>query len=150
MVTFALPTIQRDFDTTVQGLEWTVNAYTLSFGVLLLTGAALGDRFGRQRVFVIGVAIFTIASIICALAPDIETLIAARALQGLGGAIILPLTLTILSAAFPDERRGLALGIWSGIAGVAVAIGPVVGGALTSGICGSGSSGSTCRSESPR
>ena len=134
VVTFALPTIQRDFNTTVQGLEWTVNAYTLSFAVLLMTGAALGDRFGRKRVFMIGLAVFTFASALCALAPNIDALIAARVLQGFGGAIITPLVLTITSGAFPDEKRGLALGISAAVAGVAIALGPVVGGALVTGI----------------
>jgi EmrB/QacA subfamily drug resistance transporter len=134
IVTNALPTIQRDFDATVQGLEWTVNAYTLTFAVLLLTGAALGDRYGRRRMFAVGLAIFTVASAGAAMSTDIATLDAARAVQGLGGAIVLPLTLTILSEAFPGERRGLALGIWSGISGIAVALGPVVGGAIVTGI----------------
>jgi EmrB/QacA subfamily drug resistance transporter len=134
IVTNALPTIRRDFDATVQGLEWTVNAYTLTFAVLLLTGAALGDRYGRRRMFAIGLAIFTIASAGAAMSTDIVTLDIARAVQGFGGAIVLPLTLTILSEAFPAERRGLALGLWSGISGIAVALGPVVGGAIVTGI----------------
>ena len=134
VVTFALPTLQEQFDTSVQRLEWTVNAYTLSFAVLLLTGAALGDRFGRRRVLGVGITIFTLASVVCALAPSAETLIAARAVQGMGGAIIMPLTLTILSAAFPAQQKGLAVGVWSAIAGIAIALGPVVGGALVSGI----------------
>jgi EmrB/QacA subfamily drug resistance transporter len=134
VVTNALPTIQRDFNTTIQGLEWTVNAYTLTFAVLLLTGAALGDRYGRRLMFVIGLVIFTAASAGAALSTNIETLDATRALQGLGGAIVTPLTLTILSDAFPRERRGMALGIWSGISGIAVALGPVTGGAIVTGI----------------
>jgi EmrB/QacA subfamily drug resistance transporter len=134
IVTNALPTIQREFNATVQGLEWTVNAYTLTFAVLLLTGAALGDRYGRRRMFAVGLAIFTLASAACAMSTDIVTLDAARAVQGLGGALVLPLTLTILSDAFPKERRGLALGLWSGISGIAVALGPVVGGAIVTGI----------------
>ena len=117
-----------------QRLEWTVNAYTLTFAVLLLTGAALGDRFGRRRMFAIGLGIFTAASALAALAPSIEALDAARALQGVGGAIVTPLTLTILSAAVPAERRGLALGAWGGIGGLAVAFGPLVGGAVVYGI----------------
>jgi EmrB/QacA subfamily drug resistance transporter len=111
-----------------------VNAYTLSFAVLLLTGAALGDRFGRRLVFSIGIGIFTLASAAAALAPTIGALDAARAVQGLGGAIVMPLTLTILSSAVPAERRGLALGAWGGISGLAVAFGPVVGGAVVNGI----------------
>ena len=111
-----------------------MNAYTLTFAVFLLTGAALGDRFGRRRMFAIGLGIFTLASAAAALAPSIGTLDAARAVQGLGGAIVMPLTLTILSAAVPPARRGLALGAWGGISGLAVAIGPLVGGAVVSGI----------------
>ena len=134
VVTTALPVIRRDLHSGLSGLEWTVNAYTLTFAVLLLTGAALGDRFGRRRLFVLGLAIFTAASAGAALAPSIGALDAARAIQGLGGAIVLPLTLTILSSAVPAERRGLALGAWGGISGLAVAIGPLVGGAVVSGI----------------
>src|SRR6478736_5089017 len=109
VVTTALPVIRHDLNATLSGLEWTVNAYTLTFAVLLLPGAALGDRFGRRRMFVLGLGIFTLASAAAALAPSIEFLIAARALQGLGGAIVTPLTLTILSAAVSAERRGLVL-----------------------------------------
>src|SRR3954452_8947737 len=130
VVTTALPVIRHDLNATLQGLEWTVNAYTLTFAVLLLTGAALGDRFGRRRLFVIGMAIFTGASAAAALAPSVDALIAARAVQGVGGAIVTPLPLTILSAAVPKEKRGIALGAWGGIAGLAVALGPVVGGAI--------------------
>ena len=134
VVTTALPVIRVDLHAGISGLEWTVNAYTLSFAVLLLTGAALGDRFGRRLMFSIGIAIFTLASAAAALAPTIGALDAARAVQGLGGAIVMPLTLTILSAAVPAERRGLALGAWGGISGLAVAFGPVVGGAVVNGI----------------
>src|SRR5262245_60194720 len=134
VVTTALPVIREDLHAGISGLEWTVNAYTLTFAVLLLTGAALGDRFGRRRMFAIGIGIFTLASALAALAPSIGALDAARALQGLGGAMVLPLTLTILSAAVPAERRGLALGAWGGISGLAVAFGPLVGGAVVSGI----------------
>jgi EmrB/QacA subfamily drug resistance transporter len=134
VVTTALPVIHRDLNASLSGLEWTVNAYTLTFAVFLITGAALGDRFGRRRMFVIGLAIFTAGSAAAALAPSIEALIAARAIQGFGGAIVTPLTLTILSAAVPAERRGLALGAWGGISGLAVAIGPLVGGAVVEGI----------------
>src|SRR5438034_11585642 len=134
VVTTALPVIRHDLHAGLSGLEWTVNAYTLTFAVLLITGAALGDRFGRRRLFVIGLGIFTLASAAAALAPSAEALIVARAAQGIGGAIVTPLTLTILSAAFPAEKRGLALGAWGGISGLAVAIGPLVGGAVTEGI----------------
>src|SRR5919205_1129748 len=112
VVSTALPVIRKDLGASIEDLEWTVNAYTLTFAVLLLTGAALGDRFGRRRLFTIGMAIFTFASAAAALAPSAQALIAARAAQGVGGAILTPLTLTILSAAVPAERRGAALGIW--------------------------------------
>src|SRR3954468_8392280 len=134
VVTTALPVIRQDLHASLSGLEWTVNAYTLTFAVLLLTGAALGDRFGRRRVFSIGLAIFTLASAAAALAPTIGALDAARAVQGLGGAIVMPLTLTILSAAVPEARRGVFLGAWGGISGLAVAFGPLVGGAVVDGI----------------
>ncbi len=134
VVTTALPVIRTDLGAGIEGLEWTVNAYTLTFAVLLLTGAALGDRFGRRRMFAIGLALFTAASAAAALAPSIGALVAARAAQGVGGAIVTPLTLTILSAAVPAEKRGVALGAWGGIGGLAVALGPLVGGAVVSGL----------------
>ena len=134
VVSTALPVIRVDLGASLEQLEWTVNAYTLTFAVFLLTGAALGDRFGRKRMFMIGVALFTGASAAAALAPSADWLIAARAVQGMGGAIVTPLTLTILSAAVSRERRGAALGAWSGIAGLAVAMGPLVGGAVVEGI----------------
>jgi EmrB/QacA subfamily drug resistance transporter len=134
VVSTALPVIRTDLGASLEELEWTVNAYTLTFAVLLLTGAALGDRFGRRRMFAIGLTIFTAASAAAALAPSMDALILARAIQGVGGAIVTPLTLTILSDAFPKEKRGLALGAWSGIAGLAVASGPLVGGAVVDGI----------------
>ena len=134
VVSTALPVIRTDLGASIQQLEWTVNAYTLTFAVLLLTGAALGDRFGRRLLFVIGLAIFTAASAGAALAPSADWLIAARAVQGIGGAIVTPLTLTILSEAVPRERRGVALGAWSGVAGLAVAAGPLVGGAVVEGM----------------
>jgi EmrB/QacA subfamily drug resistance transporter len=134
VVTTALPVIRADLGASIEDLEWTVNAFTLSFAVFLLTGAALGDRFGRRRLFVIGLGIFTAASVAAALAPSVEALIVARAAQGLGGAIVTPLTLTILSAAVPADKRGVALGAWGGIGGLAVASGPLVGGAVVEGI----------------
>src|SRR5262245_4835422 len=134
VVTTALPVIREDLHAGLGGLEWTVNAYTLTFAVLLLTGAALGDRFGRRRVFSIGLGIFTLASAAAAVAPTIGALDAARAVQGVGGAIVMPLTLTILSAGVPEERRGGFLGAWGGISGLAVAFGPLVGGAVVDGI----------------
>src|SRR4051794_23433042 len=134
VVTTALPVIRKDLHASIESLEWTVNAYTLTFAVLLLTGAALGDRFGRRRMLAVGLAIFTVSSAAAALAPSAGVLIAARAAQGVGGAIITPLTLTILSAGVPANRRGAFIGAWSGIAGLAVAFGPLVGGAVVSGI----------------
>jgi len=134
VVTTAIPVIRKDLHAGISGLEWTVNAYTLTFAVLLLTGAALGDRFGRRRLFAIGIVIFTAASAAAALAPTIGVLDAARAVQGLGGAIVMPLTLTILSAGVPEERRGVFLGAWGGISGLAVAFGPLVGAAVVDGI----------------
>src|SRR5690349_23500079 len=125
VVSNALTSIREDLGASLEALEWTVNAYTLAFAVFLLTGAALGDRYGRRRVFVAGLAIFTGASAAAALAPGAGALIAARAVQGLGAAIIAPLSLTLLSAATAPERRGLALGLWSGISGLGVALGPL-------------------------
>jgi EmrB/QacA subfamily drug resistance transporter len=134
VVSIALPTIHRDLHASIQSLEWTVNAYVLSYAVLLLTGAALGDRFGRKRMFIVGMTIFTAASAGAALAPTTGLLVAARALQGSGAAVVTPLTLTLLAEAFPKEKRGMAIGIWSGISGIAVAIGPLIGGAVVQGI----------------
>lgn len=134
VVTTALPVIKADLGASLAQLEWTVNAYTLTFAVLLLTGAALGDRFGRQRMFIIGLSVFTIGSSAAALAPTGDGLVIARAIQGLGAAFVMPLTLTLLSAAVPADRRGLALGAWGGISGLAIALGPLVGGAIVEGL----------------
>ncbi len=130
VVNVALPSIHHDLGASIQALEWTVNAYVLSYAVFLLTGAALGDRFGRKRMFTAGIALFTLASAGAAVAPTSGLLIAARAVQGLGAAIVTPLTLTLLADAFPPQKRGIALGVWSGISGIAVALGPLVGGAV--------------------
>ena len=134
VVGVALHSIRIELGGSIEGLEWIVNAYTLAFAVLLLAGAALGDRFGRKRMFIVGVGIFTAASALAALSPSTDALIAARALQGLGAAIVTPLTLTLISDAFPPERRAAALGIWGGITGLGVALGPFVGGAVVEGI----------------
>ena len=133
VVSTALPVIRDHLHAGLSGLEWTVNAYTLTFAVLLLSAAAVGERFGRRRIFVLGIAVFTGASALAALAPSIGVLVMARAVQGAGGAMIMPLSLTLLSAAVPPERRNVALGIWGAIGGAAVALGPLVGGAVTSG-----------------
>ncbi|WP_155058666.1 MFS transporter [Streptomyces blattellae] len=131
VVTTALPSIREDLGGALDDLEWTVSAYTLTFAVLLMFGAALGDRFGRRRLFIVGLAIFTGASAAAAVAPGIDSLIAARAVQGVGAAIMMPLTLTLLTAAVPAARRGMAYGIWGAVNGLAVASGPLIGGSLT-------------------
>jgi EmrB/QacA subfamily drug resistance transporter len=133
-VSTALNTIRLHLGASVEQLEWTVNAYNLSFAVLLITGAALGDRYGRRKLYAVGLGLFAAASAACALAPDVGTLIAARAVQGAGSALIMPLGLALLSAAFPPEKRGAAIGIFSAITGLAVASGPLVGGAVVEGI----------------
>jgi EmrB/QacA subfamily drug resistance transporter len=130
VVTTALPTIRRHLHATIGGLEWTIAAYTLTFAALLLTGSSLGERFGRRRMFLVGLTIFTLGSAAAALAPGIAALVAARAMQGIGGAIVTPLTLTLLANAVAPERRALALGAWGAIGGLAVASGPLVGGAI--------------------
>lgn len=133
VVTTALPAIREDLNAGLDELEWTVNAFTLTFAVFLMTGSALGDRFGRRRMFMVGTAIFTLASAGAALSTTANELILARAVQGVGGAIVVPLTLTLLSAAVPPAKRGAALGAWGAIAGLAIALGPVVGGAIVEG-----------------
>jgi EmrB/QacA subfamily drug resistance transporter len=134
VVVTALPSIHRSLGGNVTTLQWTVNAYNMAFAAGIITAAALGDRFGRRRVFLIGLATFTAGSAACALAPGVGLLIAARTAQGLGAAIVTPLSLTILTSAFPPERRGAVVGIWGGIAGLGAAIGPLIGGAVTQGL----------------
>jgi EmrB/QacA subfamily drug resistance transporter len=134
VVTTALPVLRTSLHTNLAGLEWTVNAYNLAFACFLLTGAAVGDRFGRRRMFCVGIGAFALASAAAALATTPEALIAARAVQGAAAAIVAPLSLTLISEAFPVEKRGAAIGLWGGIGGLAVAAGPVVGGAIVNGL----------------
>jgi EmrB/QacA subfamily drug resistance transporter len=134
VVSTALGTIRQHLHASVGQLEWTVNAYALSFAVLLMTASAIGDRFGRRRLFAVGLGLFVAASVACALASSIGWLVAARAIQGASGAIVQPLAISLLSAAFPPERRGQAIGIFGGITGLAVLGGPVIGGAITQGL----------------
>ncbi|HEX9353029.1 MAG TPA: DHA2 family efflux MFS transporter permease subunit [Streptosporangiaceae bacterium] len=134
VVITALPRMQHDLHAGLATLQWTVNSYGIAFAAGIITAAALGDRLGRRRVFIAGLVLFTLASAACALSPSASALIAARAVQGLGGAAVLPLSLTILTAAFPAQRRGAIVGIYGGLAGLAVAIGPLVGGAVTEGL----------------
>jgi EmrB/QacA subfamily drug resistance transporter len=134
VVSTALTSLQADLGASIEQLEWTVNAYVLSFAVLLMTGAALGDRYGRRKLFVIGLGVFAVASAACAMAPDVGWLIAARVVQGAGAALVMPLALALLSAAFPPQLRPTALGIFAGVSGIAVALGPLLGGAVVEGI----------------
>src|SRR4051812_45414958 len=134
VVVTALPRMQRDLHVGLSSLQWTVNSYGIAFAAGIVTAAALGDRFGRRRVFVVGLALFTVASAVCALATNSPELIAARAVQGVGAAVVLPLSLTILITAFPAARRGAIVGVYGGLAGLAVAMGPLIGGAITQGI----------------
>jgi EmrB/QacA subfamily drug resistance transporter len=134
VVSTALGTIRADLGASIEQLEWTVNSYTLSFAVLLMTGAALGDRFGRRRVYTAGIGVFVAASAACALAPSIGWLIAARAIQGCGAALVMPLAVTQLSVAFPPEQRARALGAFSGVTALAVLLGPAIGGAIAGGL----------------
>jgi EmrB/QacA subfamily drug resistance transporter len=134
VVITALPRMQRDLHVGLSSLQWTVNAYGIAFAAGIITAAALGDRFGRRAVFVGGLALFALASAACALAPTAGELIAARTVQGLGAAVVTPLSLTILTTAFPAAKRGMIIGVYGGLAGLAVALGPIVGGAITEGI----------------
>jgi MFS family permease len=131
VVSTALSSIQRDLRATLADLEWVVNAYTLAFAVLMMTGAVLGERIGRRRVFILGLAVFGLASAACALAPSVGWLIAARIVQGTGSALIMPVALGLLNAAFPPQRRGWATGIYGSVTGFAAALGPVLGGVVT-------------------
>jgi EmrB/QacA subfamily drug resistance transporter len=134
VVSTALPTLRSDLNASLSDLEWTVNGYNLAFSCLMLTGAALGDRFGRRNMYAVGVAVFTLSSIACALSASSGALITARVVQGAGAAVVLPLTLTLISDAFPLEKRGMAIGVWGGITGLGVAAGPVLGGLIIQGI----------------
>ena len=134
VVITALPRMQHDLHVGLASLQWTLTGYNIAFAAGIITAAAAGDRFGRRLVFNLGLALFTVASALCALAPNVDALIAARTVQGLGGAIVLPLSLTILTTAFPAERRGMIIGVYGGLAGLAVAMGPIIGGAVTQGI----------------
>jgi MFS family permease len=134
VVTTALPTLRVSLHSSLASIEWTVNAYNLSFACLLLTGAALGDRFGRRRMLCIGLAIFVGASLLAGSAPAFGVLVAARAMQGAGAAIMVPLTLTLVAGSYPPERRGWAIGIWNGVGALSGAIGPFIGGAVVQAI----------------
>src|SRR5262245_62470067 len=130
VVTTALPTLRSSLHTSLANLEWTVNAYNLALACMLLTGAALGDRFGRRKMFCVGVSVFIAASLLAGAASSVDVLVAARALQGVGAAIMVPLTLTLVLEAYPPERHGWAIGVWSGVAALCGALGPVVGGGV--------------------
>jgi EmrB/QacA subfamily drug resistance transporter len=134
VVATALPTLRTHLGASLSDLEWTINAYNLAFACLMLTGSAMGDRFGRRRMYVLGLGAFSLASAACALSASAEALIVARVIQGVGAAVVLPLTLTLISDAFPAEKRGVAIGMWGGITGLGVAGGPVLGGAITEGV----------------
>ena len=131
VVNVALPSIQRDLGIGVSELEWVVTGYALSFAVLMLTGGKVADMVGRRLIFLLGLAVFTISSLLCGLAGTAELLIAARVLQGVGAAMMMPATLSIISATFPPRERGTALGIWAGVSAMALAIGPLIGGLIT-------------------
>src|ERR671939_1235765 len=131
VVNVALPSIQQDLHISTSELEWVVNAYALTFGVLLLTGGKLADLFGRRFIFIVGLVIFTGASLWCGMSGSAASLIAARTVQGVGAAFMNPATLSIITATFPPRQRGTAIGIWAGVSAMALAFGPLVGGAIT-------------------
>jgi len=133
VVNIALPALGADLHAGLAGLQWTITGYTLTLASFILLGGSLGDRFGRRRVFLIGTLWFALASALCALAPNIELLVAARALQGVGGALLTPGSLAIIAASFAEEDRPKAIGAWSGFGGVASAMGPFIGGYLVAG-----------------
>jgi MFS family permease len=134
VVATALTTIHRDLGASIEDLEWTVNAYTLSFAVFLMSAATVGDRYGRRGVYAAGLGLFAVASAACALSTNVGALIAARAVQGVGAAVVMPLALSLLNAAFPPHQRGRAMGVYGSVTGLAAALGPVVGGAVTQSI----------------
>lgn len=130
IVNIALPHIMDNFDTCISSAEWVINAYVLAFAVLVITGGKVGDIYGRKLMFLSGIAVFTLSSLLCGLAPSINLLIGARVLQAIGGAMMMPATLSLLNVAFGESGRGMALGIWGAVAGIASALGPIIGGAL--------------------
>src|SRR6201997_1543642 len=134
VVNVALPSIERDLGVSISSLEWVVTAYALTFAALLITGGKLGDLFGRKRIFIVGIAIFTLSSLACGLAPSSGFLIGARAVQGVGAALMNPASLSIITATFPPRERGQAIGIWAGVSAMALAIGPLVGGLIVDNI----------------
>jgi MFS family permease len=150
VVNVALPTIGRELGTGVSGLQWIVDAYILAFASFLLTGGIAGDRYGRKRMFLTGLTIFTLASALCGFSDSEGQLIVARALQGVGAALLMPGTLSIITVTFPAHERAKAIGLWAGMSGVALALGPTVGGLMVERLGGSPSSSSTCRSGSSR